>query len=289
MSFKTCKYYEQSIAQDHCPFSVVCDSNCYFNYQKLEDEVKRLNGELSEAYNEMQDMEDNEEELKDLQDEVYELQQSLEGIKEYTKIVISRLLNYEEVENAECDMFAPEWAHEINYFLINERRKRLMQSIKVVCKADKYLPEYANETDACMDLKIVVDDEAKPERWFDNMNYYSDSNECWLFPGEKRLFGTGIQVAVPENHVMLLYPRSSTGSKLNIMLANTTGVIDTGYRDEVKLCLVNYGDKAVKLEDGQRIAQFMIIPRPKLNLDIVEDNEEFRNGDRGGGFGSTGA
>ena len=168
-----------------------------------------------------------------------------------------------------------------------------MQSIKVVCKADKYLPEYANETDACMDLKIVVD-EPIMEKWYlnqigGNECLTNNNNEYWLMPGEKKLFGTGIQVAVPENHVMLLYPRSSTGSKLSIMLANTTGVIDTGYRDEVKLCLVNYGDKAVKLEDGQRIAQFMIIPRPKLNLDKVEDNDEFRNGDRGGGFGSTGA
>ena len=163
-----------------------------------------------------------------------------------------------------------------------------MLDLKIVCKEDKYKPEYANPTDACMDLKIVVNEVAIPERWLDNTNYCSKTNECWLFPSEKRLFGTGIQVAIPEDYVMLLYPRSSTGSKLSIMLANTTGVIDTGYRDEVKLCLVNYGDRPVKLEDGQRIAQFMIIPRPKLNLHLVEDNEEFRNGDRGGGFGSTG-
>ena len=163
-----------------------------------------------------------------------------------------------------------------------------MLDLKIVCKEDKYKPEYANSTDACMDLKIVIDEASILDRWLDNINYHSKANECWLFPGEKRLFGTGIQVAIPEDYVMLLYPRSSTGSKLGIMLANTTGVIDTGYRDEVKLCLVNYSSTPVKLEDGQRIAQFMIIPRPKLNLHLVEDDEEFRNGDRGGGFGSTG-
>jgi dUTPase len=54
------------------------------------------------------------------------------------------------------------------------------------------------------------------------------------------------------------------------------------------LSLYNYGDKAVQLEDGQRIAQFMIIPRPKLELVQVEDNDEFKSGDRGGGIGSTG-
>ena len=94
---------------------------------------------------------------------------------------------------------------------------------------------------------VVQFDEPIMEKWYlnqigTNEGLTNKNNEYWLMPGEKKLFGTGIQVAVPENHVMLLYPRSSTGSKLNIMLANTTGVIDTGYRDEVKLCLVNYGD-----------------------------------------------
>ena len=54
------------------------------------------------------------------------------------------------------------------------------------------------------------------------------------------------------------------------------------------LALYNYGENAVTLEDGQRIAQFMIIPRPKLELVQVEDDERFREGDRGGGIGSTG-
>lgn len=145
-----------------------------------------------------------------------------------------------------------------------------MLDLKIVCEDQKYMPEYATEFDACMDLKIKL------------------NSKGVLFPNEKVVLETGIQVAVPEDHVMLLYPRSSTGIKLNCMLCNTTGVIDAGYRDVVKLALYNYGDLPIELEDGQRVAQFMVIPRPKINLIQVEDDDNFRNNDRGGGIGSTG-
>ena len=144
--------------------------------------------------------------------------------------------------------------------------------LKIVCEDKKYLPQYANNTDACMDLKVKVEDEI----------------QGLIAPGMSKKYGTGIKVAIPENHVMMVFPRSSTGFRLNCMLGNTTGIIDTGYRDEIMLSLFNYGDKAVQLEDGQRIAQFMIIPRPQIKLVQLEDNDEFRRGDRGGGIGSTG-
>ncbi len=145
-----------------------------------------------------------------------------------------------------------------------------MLDLKIVCEDEKYMPEYATEFDACMDLKIKLNEKGV------------------LFPNDKVVLETGIQVAVPEDHVMLLFPRSSTGIKLNCMLCNTTGVIDAGYRDVVKLALYNYGDLPIELEDGQRVAQFMVIPRPKINLIQVQDDDNFRNNDRGGGIGSTG-
>ena len=71
------------------------------------------------------------------------------------------------------------------------------------------------------------------------------------------------------------------------MLANTTGIIDAGFRDEIKLAIHNFGKETVCLQDGQRVAQFIIIPRPKLELELVKDNDEFRQNDRGGGIGSS--
>lgn len=144
--------------------------------------------------------------------------------------------------------------------------------LKIVCEDETYLPQYANDTDACMDLKIRVDDE----------------QHGLIAPGMSKKYGTGVQFSIPEGYVMLVFPRSSTGFKLHCMLDNTTAVIDAGYRDEVMLSLYNFGDKAVQLQDGQRVAQFMVIPRPNLNLVQVEDDANFRYGDRGGGIGSSG-
>lgn len=144
-------------------------------------------------------------------------------------------------------------------------------NLKVVCEDEKYMPEYANDGDACMDLKVRC-----------------GVTDRIITPGSTGIVGTGIKVAIPEDHVMLIFPRSSTGFKLHCMFANGTGIIDSGYRDEIKLALYNFGEYSLVLEDAQRIAQFMIIPRPKINLVLVGDDRNFRQGDRGGGLGSTG-
>lgn len=133
---------------------------------------------------------------------------------------------------------------------------------------DEFKPVYANETDACMDLKSTQDVVIKP--------------------GEVCIIDSGVQIAVPEDYVLLMYVRSSTGIKKHLMLANGTGVVDTGFRESIKMALYNFGKEEQEIKIGDRICQFLILPRPKLELNQVEDNEEFRNGDRGGGIGSTG-
>ena len=149
--------------------------------------------------------------------------------------------------------------------------------LKMVVEDEKYKPTYANDTDACMDLKVKIDE--------DNEN--NNERVAFIMPNETKVFGTGVKVSIPLEHVMLIFPRSSTGIKLHCMLSNTTGVIDSGYRDEIRMAVTNFGNETVCLQDGQRLAQFMIIPRPKLELEFVEDNEEFRENDRGGGIGSS--
>ena len=151
--------------------------------------------------------------------------------------------------------------------------------LKMVVDDEKYKPTYANDTDACMDLKVKIDE--------DNEN--NDERVAFIMPKETKVFGTGVKVSIPLEHVMLIFPRSSTGIKLHCMLSNTTGVIDSGYRDEIRMAVTNFGNETVCLQDGQRLAQFMIIPRPKLELEFVEDNEEFRQNDRCGGIGSSNA
>ena len=145
--------------------------------------------------------------------------------------------------------------------------------LKIVCDDPKYMPKYANETDACMDLRVCIE---------------NSNGNCYLSPNGTKVFKTGIKAQIPEGYAMLIFPRSSLGVKKKCRLMNGTGIIDAGYRDEIKLPIHNFGETSVEFEDGERVAQFMIIERPKLQLVTVLDNEEFKKGDRGGGIGSSG-
>lgn len=161
--------------------------------------------------------------------------------------------------------------------------------MKVKFVADeKYRPRYANETDACMDLKAKIQE---------NIVYRSNGeidmektiyDRIFIQPGETVKVHSGVQAAVPEGYVMKMYVRSSTGIKKNLVLANGTGIIDAGYRDEIIMALHNIGNDSVEIKDGDRICQFIILPYPKIEAEYVEDDENFRQGDRGGGIGSTG-
>ena len=146
---------------------------------------------------------------------------------------------------------------------------------------EKYRPTYANETDACMDLRAKITKEDGVE--------YTPNTYCLSIPaGETVKIHSGVQVSIPEGYVMKVYVRSFTGIKKNLCIANGTGIIDAGYRDEIIMALHNFGKESVLIKDGDRLCQFILLPFPKLELSFVEDNEDFRKGDRGGGIGSTG-
>jgi len=107
-----------------------------------------------------------------------------------------------------------------------------------------------------------------------------------LIPNERALFGTGLVVNVPNDHVLMLAPRSSNGKK-GIRLANGIGVIDSDYcgpTDELKLMLHNIGSEPYTVESGERIAQGMFIPITRATF--IEP-DEWSTCDRGG-FGTTG-
>lgn len=107
-----------------------------------------------------------------------------------------------------------------------------------------------------------------------------------LGPGERRMVPAGVAVAIPDGHVGLVAPRSGLGAKYGVTLANSVGVIDAGYRGELKMPLVNHGDGKVEFQRGDRIAQLLIMPIALPDVRVVD---ELPDGDRGhGGFGSTG-
>lgn len=104
--------------------------------------------------------------------------------------------------------------------------------------------------------------------------------------GGKVKIGTGLAFQLPKNHVMLILPRSSTGIKKGLMLQNTTGVLDSDYRGECFLFFRNLDDKPVEIEDGERIAQLVVLAYPSLTYKQVDKLEDTERG--AGGFGSSG-
>ena len=101
-------------------------------------------------------------------------------------------------------------------------------------------------------------------------------------------FSTGIKLEIPEGHVGIIVPRSSSGSS-GIMLANTVGVIDSDYRGEIKLRLVKWGVEQanpIAIKEPVRVAQLLIIPVKQVDIEIVDSLEETDRGENG--FGSTG-
>lgn len=106
-------------------------------------------------------------------------------------------------------------------------------------------------------------------------------------PGERAIVGTGIAVAVPAGHAGLVVPRSGLAAASGISIVNAPGLIDSGYRGEVKVILLNTDAHATfVVEEGMRIAQLVLVATPAVTL---VDSQSLPESERGsGGFGSSG-
>lgn len=130
-------------------------------------------------------------------------------------------------------------------------------------------PFYATEGSAGMDLAACVDEEITIKK------------------GEIKLISTGIAISLPSNeYVAYIYARSGLASKKGITLANCVGVVDSDYRGEIKCALINLGQEDFKVNFGDRIAQLVIAPVTRAEINVKEELDETLRG--AGGFGSTG-
>ena len=131
------------------------------------------------------------------------------------------------------------------------------------------LPRYQTAGAAAMDLCACVDEAVT------------------LAPGQRRGIPTGIAIALPSpDYVALVFVRSGMGFRHGIALSNGVGVIDSDYRGEIGVGLVNLGDAPYTVQPGDRIAQLMVVPVVQPAVTVVEDLDETERG--AGGFGSTG-
>ncbi len=166
------------------------------------------------------------------------------------------------------------------------------RSVTIYCQLEEgvQLPIYAHKTDAGLDIYA--------------------REEITINPGETKIIGTGIKTAIPEGYAILIQPRSGQSVKTKLRIANTPGLIDSGYRDEIGVIIENieppfkdidyeFDDngeihiksilhgEAYTIAEGQRFAQMRLVQVPKAEFVQVESVGEIGE-DRGGGFGSTG-
>jgi dUTP pyrophosphatase len=107
-----------------------------------------------------------------------------------------------------------------------------------------------------------------------------------LAPGERALVPTGFAIALPEGHEAQVRPRSGLALKLGVTLLNTPGTIDSDYRGEIAVVMINHGQKPVAIRRGDRVAQLVIAPVTRPAFDLVAELPETGRG--AGGFGHTG-
>ena len=129
------------------------------------------------------------------------------------------------------------------------------------------LPEYKTDGSSGMDLMANVEQTVK------------------ILPGEKKIISTGVMVAIPEQYEIQVRPRSGLAAKNGISVLNTPGTIDSDYRGEIKVILINLGKDIFEINKNDRIAQMIICPVIKVELEEVENLPETVRGK--GGFGST--
>ena len=111
-----------------------------------------------------------------------------------------------------------------------------------------------------------------------------------LAPGVRALVRTGISIAIPEGYAGLVLPRSGLAVRHGISLVNTPGLIDSGYRGEIRVPLINHDRKETFLiEEGTRIAQIVLVRAASAFLAEVEFLESAADGRGEGGFGSSGS
>ena len=140
--------------------------------------------------------------------------------------------------------------------------------IKVVNQSSNPLPDYATEGAAGMDIRAHLE------------------GPLHLQPLERALVPTGVFMEIPEGYEVQVRPRSGLAIKQGITCLNTPGTIDSDYRGEIKIILINLSGEAQSIQPGDRIAQLVVQCVERAELKAVTQLSETERS--GGGFGSTG-
>lgn len=164
--------------------------------------------------------------------------------------------------------------------------------VNVINKSNNNLPKYETSGSSGVDVRadfsrVSVDNPIKV--WGDTEIIFKGETHSTtllrLDPGARALIPTGLFTAIPEGYEIQVRPRSGLALKSGLTVLNTPGTVDASYRNEIGIILINHGTESVWIEDGERIAQFVLAKVDTIEWNVVSFLDET---DRTGGFGSTG-
>ncbi len=140
--------------------------------------------------------------------------------------------------------------------------------VKILSNFKGELPRYETAHASGMDVRAAL------------------TEDLTIAPLQRAMIPTGLSVEIPHGFEIQVRPRSGLAAKQGMTVLNTPGTIDADYRGEVKVIVINLGDKPVQIRDQDRIAQFVLCPVVQAAIEIVSELGDTARGE--GGFGSTG-
>jgi dUTP pyrophosphatase len=140
--------------------------------------------------------------------------------------------------------------------------------IETLCENEDYLPSYSSEGAAGADIRASI------------------REDVVIRSGESKLIPTGVRVAIPEGYEIQVRPRSGLALKHGIAVLNSPGTIDSDYRGEIGVILINHGKEEFLVHPGMRIAQLVVAPVIQAHFVVQNELMVTKRGD--GGFGHTG-
>lgn len=143
-----------------------------------------------------------------------------------------------------------------------------MVKVKIINKSKNDIPKYQTENSAGVDIRASLDE------------------DLVLKAGELKLVSTGIYLEIPSSYEVQIRARSGLSIKHGIGLVNGIGTIDSDYRGEIKVPLINFSKEDFTIENGMRIAQMVLSKYEKIDFEEVDEFSDSERQD--GGFGSTG-
>lgn len=143
-----------------------------------------------------------------------------------------------------------------------------MESVRIISLSEHPLPKYETSGSSGMDLRANI------------------KGTVVLRPRQRCLVPTGIMIELPEHLEAQIRPRSGLAFKNGVTVLNSPGTVDSDFRAEVKVLLINLSDEEFTINDGDRIAQLVIAPVTRIRWELSEELGKTKRGE--GGFGSTG-